>query len=541
MEEEDARIRQEQENKKRRQEEIRRKEQEDDGSEESKNVSSKKKKNPFRKVKKDDKSKPKGKLQLTLSIEENNKDNGEQNIDNSNLNVEETSKNQLSEEEKALVKRLLTEEAKKENSTENLEETPHDKEKADRSEQNQNGENNKNNENSEHVGEETSNQRIRSKEAAKKMLEMQRNKFKMSIDEAAFDNDEVTDMLPKKNGSLNISMDNIPEDHSSGKIEVKGGEKNSKKKSDKLSGKKSQNKANDENLFRIKPLNDLVLGKTGWECCVECKHNGFCDDLVHKAEYLTIILGDVENDPNADAEVCSCYVCKSGAVHNGCVYRELMRLKTDYRLFDRRNLCLCNVCVPFKYRKMCLRQELRLLRKNGKNLYYRLTHHGEDGNEGYHPNEFREYSNDNFDQEDETNEMANDDKPIDAMSLDEIDLDLVNADKIDFRNCIDCQFNGFCDNLRHKKLYLLLIHIDDEDFEDLEDECGCLVCEFGGAAHSGCVQREMKRLKYDVLLFDKRNLCTCRECVPFKYRSICLRQEMKLLRRNHGVNLYKNL
>lgn len=68
---------------------------------------------------------------------------------------------------------------------------------------------------------------------------------------------------------------------------------------------------------------------------------------------------------------CSCNVCNGGAVHNGCVYRELLRLKTEYRLFDKRNLCFCSTCIPFKYRKVCLRQELRNLRRQGIDLYYR--------------------------------------------------------------------------------------------------------------------------------------------------------------------------
>ena len=70
---------------------------------------------------------------------------------------------------------------------------------------------------------------------------------------------------------------------------------------------------------------------------------------------------------------CCCNVCTGGAVHNGCVYRELLRLKTDCKLFDKRNFCFCRVCVPFKYRKMCLRQELRLMRLEGKDIYYRCV------------------------------------------------------------------------------------------------------------------------------------------------------------------------
>ena len=69
---------------------------------------------------------------------------------------------------------------------------------------------------------------------------------------------------------------------------------------------------------------------------------------------------------------CPCNVCTTGgAAHNGCVYREIVRLRNNYKLFDRRNLCICSVCVPFKYRTMCLRQELRILRQEGKDEYFR--------------------------------------------------------------------------------------------------------------------------------------------------------------------------
>ncbi|XP_066925342.1 dentin sialophosphoprotein-like [Clytia hemisphaerica] len=291
-------------------------------------------------------------------------------------------------------------------------------------------------------------------------------------------------------------------------------------------------------VARLKPTmySDSV---TGWERCVDCKYNSFCDDLVHKSEYMAILLNDREND-TVDTEDCKCNVCNGGAVHNGCVYRELLRLKTEYRLFDKRNLCLCSTCIPFKYRKVCLRQELRNLRREGVDLYYRLTYHGDDGKEGYHPN-----INDYYVESDEEEETEN--HPFSGVSfknvlcLDDVDMELTNEDKINFRNCVDCSFNGFCDDLRHKKLFKLLLRLDVEEFDDLDDDCSCLVCEFKGSAHSGCARREIIRLKYDFLLYDKRNLCYCPQCIPFRYRSMCLRQEMKLLRRRKNVDLYCNL
>ena len=128
-----------------------------------------------------------------------------------------------------------------------------------------------------------------------------------------------------------------------------------------------------------------------------------------------------------------------------------------------------------------------------------------------------------------------------VIALDDVDMELNQQDKIEFRNCLDCSFNGFCDDVRHKVLYKLLLRLDVEEFNQLDEECSCLVCEFKGAAHSGCARREIIRLKYDFRLYDKRNLCYCPQCVPFKYRTMCLRQEMKLLRRRKNVDLYCNL
>ena len=171
---------------------------------------------------------------------------------------------------------------------------------------------------------------------------------------------------------------------------------------------------------------------------------------------------------------------------------------------------------------------------------FRLTYDGDDGKEGYHPPKNDDSDDSNYHSDNEY-DIIDREQEINAMYLDDLDIELTKEDKFDFRNCIDCQFNGFCDDIRHKKLYVMLLRIDDEDFDQLEEDCGCLVCAFKGAAHSGCAEREIKRLRYDLLLFDKRNLCYCLECVPFKYRSICLRQEMKLLRRNGNINLYNKL
>lgn len=172
----------------------------------------------------------------------------------------------------------------------------------------------------------------------------------------------------------------------------------------------------------------------------------------------------------------------------------------------------------------------------------RLTYHGDDGKEGYHPNIF-EYLDESEDEEED--EMPSPfHKTVNfknVIALDDVDMELNQQDKIEFRNCLDCSFNGFCDDVRHKVLYKLLLRLDVEEFNQLDEECSCLVCEFKGAAHSGCARREIIRLKYDFRLYDKRNLCYCPQCVPFKYRTMCLRQEMKLLRRRKNVDLYCNL
>jgi len=402
----------------------------------------------------------------------------------------------------------------------------------------------------------------KSEAGAQKMLEMQRQKFKMSIDEGmsldldAAKNETVDEKFREINQSdelknfdknaneldeqsreSNMNEKNTVEDQMNKRNTLKKTKKVKEASREKGS---SDTKSKHEIILRDLPSMDEIkrssemLGKTGWEKCADCRYNGFCDNTTHKREYMLILLADAKYN-EFDKEDCSCNVCNGGAVHNGCIFRELLRLKTEYRIFDKRNLCFCKTCIPFKYRKLCLRQELRLMKLEGKDIYYRLTFDGEDGDEGYHPP-----SLDSDDSNYHSDEEHNDDV-INALYIDDIGLELTKEDKIDFRNCIDCQFNGFCDNIRHKKLYLMLLRIDDEDFEDLESECGCLVCEFHGSAHSGCADRETKRLKYDLLLFDIRNLCYCRECVPFKYRNRCLRQEMKMLRREKGVNLYSNL
>jgi len=278
----------------------------------------------------------------------------------------------------------------------------------------------------------------------------------------------------------------------------------------------------------------------GWEKCVDCKYNDFCDKTRHKDEYIHLLWEDEKKslDELADAEPCTCTVCTGGAVHNGCFYRELLRLKSEYLLFDKNNFCFCSECIPFKYRKMCLREELRQLRLSGSDHYYRLTTH--EGDDGIIRNQmgFGDDDSDGYGSDDEMNKTYG---FMQAIMLDDIKIEITRQDKIDFRDCPDCQCNGFCDNIRHKKLYQMLLKIDDEDFGVLQDECWCLVCEFKGSAHSGCAERELRRLKYDLMIFDVRNLCYCRECVPFKYRRTCLRQELKMKRRQRGINLYHHV
>lgn len=275
----------------------------------------------------------------------------------------------------------------------------------------------------------------------------------------------------------------------------------------------------------------------GWESCIDCRYNDFCDNPKHKDEYIHMLWEDEKKPIPQELPECNCNVCKGGAVHNGCLYREILRLKSEYLIFDKHNYCYCSECIPFKYRKVCLRQELRMLRMEGSNHYYRLTTH--EGDDGVVRNDKPyESDSDGYGSDEETSKTYG---YIQAIDLDDILIEITRQDKIDFRDCPDCQCNGFCDNIRHKKLYQMLLRIDDEDFGILQDECYCLVCEFKGAAHSGCVERELRRLKYDLMLFDIRNLCYCRECVPFKYRKICLRQELKQKRRQRGINLYNHV
>jgi len=278
----------------------------------------------------------------------------------------------------------------------------------------------------------------------------------------------------------------------------------------------------------------------GWEKCVDCKYNDFCDKARHKDEYIHLLW---EDEKKTDEELmedmdCNCTVCSGGAVHNGCFYRELLRLKSEYLVFDKNNYCFCSECIPFKYRRICLRQELRQLRLQGSDHYWRLTtHEGDDGIVRQN-NQWGDEDSDGYGSDEEMNKTYG---WMQAILLDDIKIEITRQDKIDFRDCPDCQCNGFCDNIRHKKLYQMLLRIDDEDFGMLQDECWCLVCEFKGSAHSGCIERELRRLKYDLMIFDVRNLCYCRECVPFKYRRTCLRQELKMKRRQRGINLYHHV
>jgi len=273
----------------------------------------------------------------------------------------------------------------------------------------------------------------------------------------------------------------------------------------------------------------------GWKGCVDCRYNDFCDNPQHKDEYMYMLFEDMKAPLPKVLEDCDCNICTGGAVHNGCFFRELLRLKSEYLIFDKYNYCYCSECIPFKYRRMCLRQEFKLFRSEGADHYYRLTRH--EGDDGIVRQEIW--------QDEEESESDDEDEPgygfMQAISLDDIPIQLTKNDKLSFRNCPDCQCNGFCDNVRHKKIYQLLLRIDDEDFQELQPDCWCLVCEFKGAAHSGCAERELRRLKYDLMLFDVRNLCYCYECVPFKYRHTCLRQEMKVQRRDRGSNIYHHL
>jgi len=90
----------------------------------------------------------------------------------------------------------------------------------------------------------------------------------------------------------------------------------------------------------------------GWECCVDCRYNDFCDRAKHKDEYIHMLWEDEKKE--GPVEECKCNVCTGGAVHNGCFYRELLRLKSEYLVFDKNNYCFCSECIPFKYRKNML-------------------------------------------------------------------------------------------------------------------------------------------------------------------------------------------
>jgi len=276
----------------------------------------------------------------------------------------------------------------------------------------------------------------------------------------------------------------------------------------------------------------------GWMNCVDCRYNDFCDKPRHKDEYIHLLWEDEKRPYDAQFEECKCNVCTGGAVHNGCFYRELLRLKSEYLTFDKNNYCFCSECIPFKYRRTCLRTELRQLRLQGSDHYYRLTTHEGDDGIVRNQNAWADEDSDGYGSDEEANKTYG---FMQAILLNDIKIEITRQDKIDYRDCPDCQCNGFCDNIRHKKLYQMLLRIDDEDFGILQDECWCLVCEHKGSAHSGCVERELRRLKYDLMVFDVRNLCYCRECVPFKYRRTCLRQELKMKRRQRGINLYQHV
>jgi len=404
-----------------------------------------------------------------------------------------------------------------------------------------------------------------SKEHAMRMLQMQRNKLSESIDNAGMDDNEMKRRFPDgppgdnplRNGlglgngetdlsvaygagsGFNLSFDTDTLQTGYG-VEYDGAHY----KSSKIKRYSLKQPTAFVSKTRVGAPVIRVISQTfdtkGWQGCVDCQYNDFCDRPKHKDEYMHMLFEDAKNRLDHPInqsllEGCDCNVCTGGAVHNGCFYRELLRLKSEYLVFDKYNYCFCCECIPFKYRRICLRREMALLRAEDQDHYYRLTNH--DGDDGIirHQLQWSDDSNYGSDDEDENYEEGK----FQAVLLDDIPLKITKDDKISFRDCPDCQCNGFCDNIRHKKIYQMLLHIDDEDFEELDDDCWCLVCEFKGAAHSGCAEREIRRLKYDCLLFDVRNLCYCHECVPFKYRKVCLRQEMKKRRNGRRTeNLY---
>jgi len=314
-------------------------------------------------------------------------------------------------------------------------------------------------------------------------------------------------------------------------IEYHGQNYHSKRvKKRKMRGMKMNDRRYSRPVFRkIGPY----TGSKARESCVDCKLNDFCDDPRHKDEYWHMLYHDSLSPQPDTFDDCECSVCTGSAVHNGCFFRELLRLKTQFRTFDKHNYCYCSVCIPFKYRRMCLRQEFKLFRRDRQDHYYRLTDNtGDDGVVRFEI----EWGSEDSDAEDVPGYGF-----MQAIALTEIKLKLTKDDKLSYRDCPDCQCNGFCDNIRHKKIYMMLLRIDDIDFNELQDNCWCLVCEFKGAAHSGCAEREIRRLKYDLRIFDVRNLCYCNQCVPFKYRKKCLRQELKEKRRRRGIDMYHHL
>jgi len=121
-----------------------------------------------------------------------------------------------------------------------------------------------------------------------------------------------------------------------------------------------------------------TINKKSWQLCQDCRFSGFCDYQKHKDEYMLQLIQDANSDISSN-QACACNVCNGGAVHNGCVYRELVRLRNDFKLFDKQNLCSCSLCIPFKYRTICLREELRRMKMNGNDIYYRLSYTGNDG------------------------------------------------------------------------------------------------------------------------------------------------------------------
>ena len=106
--------------------------------------------------------------------------------------------------------------------------------------------------------------------------------------------------------------------------------------------------------------------------CEDCQHNGFCDNEYHKEIYREALSIEVQLDLDVLLP-CDCYACENGSAHNGCVYREILRLKNPFKIFDKSNFCFCQECIPYKYRSKCLREEMRILRENANRFNFQQS------------------------------------------------------------------------------------------------------------------------------------------------------------------------